>query len=101
MTGPDIYLKNLKESDQEVKRFNIFDHIRSVDLHINDFSFYDQSLVDHRFVIDRGENEWLIEAYGSQLDGLISIPYDFLGDDPLMLKSRRWPGRVGRGPLLR
>ena len=75
-------------SSEEVKRFNIFDHIRSVDLHINDFSFYDQSLVDHRFVIDRGENEWLIEAYGSQLDGLISIPYDFLGNDPLMLNMQ-------------
>ncbi len=63
----------------------IGDRIRSIDLAIDNLYLFGQHLQDHRVIVDRGADEWLVQVEGAQVDGSVTIPYNLPGDRPIVL----------------
>ena len=63
----------------------IGDRIRSIDLVIDNLYLFGQHLQDHRVIVDRGADEWLVQVEGEQADGSVTIPYNLPGDRPIVL----------------
>ena len=63
--------------------------IRSVDLKMNEFIFYDRVLSEQNFIVNKGSSEWIIEAEGSDAQGYINLPYRFDEDIPIELVMER------------
>ncbi len=74
--------------------------IRSMDLTIGNLYLYGQHILDHRVVVDRGANEWVVRVSGEQAEGSITIPYDLTGDRPITLdmETLTLPGGGEDGP---
>jgi uncharacterized protein YhdP len=73
------------------------DRIRSIDLMVDEIFVIGQHLSRHRFKMDRGAQEWFIELEGEQAVGSLVVPYDFTGDQPLVVDMQRLilPGNDG------
>ncbi len=63
--------------------------IRSVDLKMDEFVFYDRVLTEQGFIVNKGASEWIIEAEGSNAQGYINIPYRFDEEIPIELVMER------------
>ena len=63
--------------------------IRSVDLKMDEFVFYDRVLTEQSFIVNKGASEWIIEAEGSNAQGYINLPYRFDEDIPIELVMER------------
>ena len=63
--------------------------IRSVDLKMDEFIFYDRVLTEQSFIVNKGSSEWIIEALGSNAQGYINLPYRFDEDIPIELVMER------------
>ncbi len=61
------------------------DRVRSIDLEIDNLRLFGQHLVDHRVTVDRSGAEWFVSAFGEQVKGNATIPYDFGGPRPVTL----------------
>ncbi len=61
------------------------DRVRSIDLVIDNLRLFGQHLVDHRVTVDRSGTEWFVSAAGDQVNGNVTIPYDFVGARPVTL----------------
>ncbi len=59
--------------------------IRSMDLSIENLYLYGQHMLDHRVVVDRSANEWVVQVDGEQAKGSVTIPYDLSGERPIVL----------------
>jgi uncharacterized protein YhdP len=67
----------------------IGDRIRSIDLDINRIYAIGQKFTDHRVVVNRSGEDWLIQISGDEAQGLVTVPYDFTGARPMMLEMER------------
>ena len=63
--------------------------IRSVDLKMDEFIFYDRILTEQSFIVNKGSSEWIIEAEGSNAQGYINLPYRFDEDIPIEIVMER------------
>ncbi len=68
---------------------NLNGRIRSIDLSIDDLYVVGQHLIDHRVRVDQSGLDWLIEFSGEQVDGIVTVPYDFQAGRPLTLEMQR------------
>ncbi len=64
------------------------DRIRSIDLTIGNLYLFGQHLQDHRVVVDRGADEWLVQVEGAQAEGAVTVPYNLPGDRPIVLDMK-------------
>jgi len=76
--------------------------IRSIDLTVDDLYLFGQHLRGHHVVADRGGSEWLLEFDGTDIVGSVVVPYELLGERPIVLDMDRLvlPGseESGDGP---
>ena len=63
--------------------------IRSVDLKMDEFIFYDRVLTEQSLIVNKGSSEWIIEALGSNAQGYINLPYRFDEDIPIEIVMER------------
>jgi len=61
------------------------DRIRSIDLTIDDLYLFGQHLEDQRVTVDRSGAEWIVQAFGEQVAGTVTLPYDLSGERPITL----------------
>lgn len=87
---PEIRLRDwLETAPQETKNPGSGDRIRSIDLLVDDIYFVGQHLSRHRVKLERGAQEWFIELEGEQVVGSLVVPYDFAGDQPLVVDMQK------------
>jgi uncharacterized protein YhdP len=65
------------------------ERIRSIELVVDDVYVVGQHLSRHRVKLDRGAQEWFIELDGEQVVGSLVVPYDFAGDQPLVIEMEK------------
>ncbi len=87
---PEIRLKDwLQTKPEESGKSASGDRIRSIDLVVDDIYVVGQHLSRHRVKLDRGAEEWFIELEGEQIVGSLVVPYDFAGDEPLVVDMQK------------
>jgi len=67
----------------------IADRVRTIDLTIENLFVIGQQLTDHRVKVNRGGSDWVIQLSGEQAAGMVTVPYDFAGDRPLLVEMDR------------
>ncbi|HSG59711.1 MAG TPA: YhdP family protein [Woeseiaceae bacterium] len=75
-----------RNSDQQL---GIAERVRSIDMAVSDLYVLGQHLVDHRFRVDRGASEWIVQIDGERILGSFSIPYDFNSGQPIAVTAER------------
>ena len=73
----------LSQTAGEAGAVRVGDRIRAINLSVDDLRAYGQHYSDHRLTVDRGGNRWFVHAEGDKLNGDITIPYDFSGQEPV------------------
>ena len=71
----------LSQTAGEEGAIRVGDRIRAINLSVDDLYAYGQHYSDHRLSVDRGGNRWFVRAEGDELNGDITIPYDFTGQE--------------------
>jgi uncharacterized protein YhdP len=83
---PEIRLKEwLQSAPEGSEGLGTGDRIRSIDLTVDNLFAVGQHFSRHRVRVDRGAQEWLVELDGEQAAGTLVVPYDFSGDEPLIV----------------
>ncbi len=90
----DIVLEDwLALGDRETYRGggndNVLSRLRSIDLEVTNLRLLGQHLVDHRLRLDRSARDWLVQFEGADIDGSVFVPYDLLGERPVVLDMER------------
>lgn len=80
------WLELARRGDEES---GIGDRVRTIDVSIDNLYVIGQQMVDHRVSVNRGESDWIIQISGEQAEGMITVPYDFAGERPLIVKMDR------------
>jgi len=87
---PEIRLRDwLETAPQGSDNPGAGERIRSIDLIVDDIYVVGQHLSRHRVKLERGAKEWFIEFDGEQLVGSLVVPYDFAGDQPLVIDMEK------------
>jgi len=79
---------NLSASDTSEKDISFKDLIRSVDLSVKELSLFGRLFEDQRIVMNKGSNEWIIDVFGSDAEGLINLPYLIDDEQPIELDMK-------------
>ncbi|MDA0992476.1 MAG: YhdP family protein [Proteobacteria bacterium] len=79
----------LAEGRRGDKEIGLGDRIRSIDLDVNQFYAIGQRFTDHRITVDRSSQDWLIQIIGDDVNGLVTVPYDFLAGRSMSLEMDR------------
>ena len=79
---------DLTASDTSEKDISFKDLIRSVDLSVKKFNLFGRSFKDQRIVMNKGSNEWIIDLFGSDAEGLINFPYLINDEQPIELDMK-------------
>jgi uncharacterized protein (TIGR02099 family) len=67
----------------------IGNRIRSVDVTVQRLDAIGQHLVNHRVVINRSADDWIVQLDGTHAVGSIMVPYEFSGGRPLRLDMQK------------
>ena len=59
------------------ERMAVSERIRTIDVEIDNFYAWGQHFTNHRIQADRSGRDWLLRLSGQQLQGRVTIPYDF------------------------
>ena len=78
----------LSQTASEAGAVRVGDRIRAIDLTVDNLHAYGQHYSDHRLTVDRGGNRWFVHAEGDKLNGDITIPYDFSGQEPVTVEMQ-------------
>ncbi len=95
---PEIRLRDwLETAPQGSDNPGSGERIRSIDLFVDDIYVIGQHLSRHHIKMDRGAQEWFIELEGEQAVGSLVVPYDFAGEQPLVIDMQKLilPGSDG------
>ncbi len=65
------------------------DRVRALDLMVDDLYLLGQHFGEHRVIVDRSANTWMAQLSGAEAEGLLTIPYDFNGSQPLIVDMER------------
>ena len=73
----------------------IAERIRSIDLTVGLLHAIGQDIRDHRVTLQRSAQDWLVTLAGPEIDGTISVPYEFDGGRPMVIDMETMilPGR--------
>jgi uncharacterized protein (TIGR02099 family) len=63
--------------------------VRSIDMTVGNLHVIGQHLVDHRFRMDRGANEWIVQLEGDRVQGSVVVPYDFNSGGAIVVEAER------------
>ena len=68
--------------------------IRSIDIGVDSLFAIGQRFTNQRIQVNRSGQDWLIQVNGQDVEGMITVPYDFRAGRPMMLEmDRLWlPG---------
>ena len=80
------WLKLARRDDRES---GIGDRVRTIDVTVANLFVIGQHLTDHRVQLHRGGSDWVIQLSGEQAEGMVSVPYDFAGERPLVVEMDR------------
>ena len=79
---------DLTTSDTSEQDISFKDLIRSVDLSAKKFNLFGRSFKNQRIVMNKGSNEWIIDVFGSDAEGLINLPYLINDEQPIELDMK-------------
>jgi len=79
---------DLTVSESPEKDISFKDLIRSVDLSVKEFILFGRSFKDQRIVMNKGSNEWIIDVFGEDAEGLINLPYKMNDEQPIELDMK-------------
>lgn len=63
--------------------------IRSIDLGVDSLYAIGQQFSNQRIVVNRSGQDWVIQVTGHDVEGLITVPYDFRAGRPMTLEMDR------------
>lgn len=86
---PEVVLQDWLDMADGSGGPGIGDRIRSIDLAVGNLFVFGQQLRDHRAMVDRGGQEWVVQIDGEQAVGTITVPYDLDGGRPLVLDMQK------------
>jgi uncharacterized protein (TIGR02099 family) len=67
----------------------IGDRVRTIDVTVDNLYVVGQHFTDHRVRVNRGGSDWVVELSGEQAEGMVTVPYDFVGERPLTVEMER------------
>jgi len=79
---------DLTASESSETDISFKDLIRSVDLSVKEFILFGRSFKDQRIVMNKGSNEWIIDVFGEDAEGLINLPYAMNDEKPIELDMK-------------
>jgi uncharacterized protein (TIGR02099 family) len=79
----------LAEGRRGNRETGLGDRIRTIDLNVDHFHAVGQLFTNHRLVVNRSGQDWVIQLSGEEVQGTVTVPYDFTGDRPMTLEMER------------
>ena len=74
---------------RDERESGVGDRVRTIDVTVENLFVIGQQLTDHRVKVNRGGSDWVIQFSGEQAEGMVTIPYDFAGERPLVVEMER------------